>query len=167
VAIINLAFARSLAPALLAGAAAMWLVSLWLIRSAPDNRKENGADIKLKNPFELLEVFRFGLMLTAVMLLAVAARHLFGDAGLIALAAISGLADVDAITLSMAKTSTMGATAGPALAILAAAGVNTLAKAVYAAYIGGTRIGLMVAMGTFLGFAAAAAAWLMITTAAE
>ncbi|MGE0240957.1 MAG: MgtC/SapB family protein [Parvibaculaceae bacterium] len=162
VAIINLTFAQSLAPALLAGAVAMLLLAFWLIRSAPAERKEGGADIKLKNPFDLLEVLRFGLILTAVMLLAVAARHFFGEAGLIGLAAISGLADVDAITLSMAKTAGTDTTSGPALAILTAVGVNTVAKNFYAAYVGGGRLGLIVAAGTALGFAGAAAAYLLV-----
>jgi uncharacterized membrane protein (DUF4010 family) len=161
VAVINLAFAQSLAPALLAAAAAMGLLALWFIRSAPANQEKSGAEIKLKNPFDLLEVLRFGLLLTAVMLLAVAARHFFGEAGLIGLAAISGLADVDAITLSMAKTAGAGTTTGPALAILTAVAVNTLAKTGYAAYVGGARIGLIAAAGAVVGFAAAAAAWLM------
>jgi uncharacterized membrane protein (DUF4010 family) len=165
VAIINLAFAQSLAPALLAAAVAMLLLALLLIRSAPDDRNKDGPDIKLKNPFDLLEVLRFGFILTAVMLLAVAAKNLFGEAGLIGLAAISGLADVDAITLSMAKTAGANATSAPALAILTAVGVNTIAKSFYAAYVGGARIGLIVAMGTGLGFAAAGAAYLLVTVA--
>ncbi len=166
VAIINLAFAMTLAPALLAGAAAMLFLAFWLIRSAPENRRNNGADIKLKNPFDLLEVLRFGLILTVVMLLAVAAQHFFGEAGLVGLAAISGLADVDAITLSMAKTASTDTAGGPALAILTAVGVNTLAKTGYAAYVGGSPIGLIVAAGTVVGSAAAAAAYLLVPMAA-
>ena len=166
VAVINLAFALTLAPALVAGALAMLLLAFWLIRWAPQDRKKSGADIKLKNPFDLVEVLRFGLILTVIMLLAVAARHFFGEAGLVGLAAISGLADVDAITLSMAKTAGADATAGPALAILTAVGVNTVAKTGYAAYVGGSRIGLIVMLGTVLGFAAAAAAYLLVPAAA-
>jgi uncharacterized membrane protein (DUF4010 family) len=151
-----------LVPALLTGAAAMLLLAIWLIRSAPEDRKKSGADVKLKNPFDLLEVLRFGLILTVVMLLAVAARYYFGEAGLIGLAAISGLADVDAITLSMANTAATYRTGGPALTILTAVGVNTLAKTGYAAYVGGRPIGLIAAAGTVLGFVAAAAAYLLV-----
>lgn len=166
VAVINLAFAMSLAPALIAGAVAMGVLALWLIGSEPRGNKTPRADLKLKNPFELMEVLRFGALLTVIMILAAAARHFFGDAGLIGLAAISGLADVDAITLSMAKTAGADATAGPGLAILTAVGVNTIAKTGYAAYVGGSRIGLIVAAGTVLGFAAAAAAYLLAPSAA-
>ncbi len=162
VAVINFTLAASLGPALIAGALAMAVLAFWLIRRAPEGKKKRGADLKLENPFNLMEVLRFGLILTVIMLLAVAARHFFGEAGLIGLAAISGLADVDAITLSMAKTAQADATAGPALAILTAVGVNTLAKTGYAAYVGGRRIGLIVAGGTALGFAAATAAYLLV-----
>lgn len=165
VAVINLALATSLAPTLAAGALAMAILALWLIRSAPDGKKKGSADLKLENPFRLTEVLRFGLILTVIMLLAVAARHFFGEAGLIGLAAISGLADVDAITLSMAKTAQADATAGPALAILTAVCVNTIAKTGYAAYVGGSRMGVITAVGTVLGFAAAAAAYLLVPAA--
>lgn len=163
VAVFNRMLAWSLAPALVAGAVAMAGFAFVLIRWAPDDKKGNKADFKLKNPFELMEVLRFGLILTVVMLLAVAARHFFGEAGLIGLAAISGLADVDAITLSMAKTAGTDTTAGPALAILTAVAVNTLAKTGYAAYVGGARIGMLCALGAALGFAAATAAYLLIS----
>jgi uncharacterized membrane protein (DUF4010 family) len=166
VAVINLAFAASLAPALVAGAVAMGMLAFWLIHRGPRSEEGARADIHLKNPFELMEVLRFGLLLAVIMVLAVAARAFFGEAGLIGLAAISGLADVDAITLSMAKTAGTDTTAGPTLAILTAVGVNTIAKTGYAAHVGGSRIGLIVAAGTVLGFAAAAAAYLAVPAAA-
>jgi uncharacterized membrane protein (DUF4010 family) len=162
VAVINLTLAASLAPALAAGAVAMAILALWHTRSAPEGKKKGSADLKLENPFRLREVLRFGLLLSVIMVLAVAARNFFGEAGLIGLAAISGLADVDAITLSMAKAAQASAASGPALAILTAVGVNTIAKTGYAAYVGGRRIGVIVAVGTVLGFAAAAAAYLMV-----
>lgn len=56
-----------------------------------------------KNPFELGSAIRFGLLLAAIMLSAMAIRHWFGDTGLYALSGISGVIDVDAITLSIAK----------------------------------------------------------------
>jgi uncharacterized membrane protein (DUF4010 family) len=165
VAVINFALATSLAPALIAGAAVMAGLAWWLIYSSPKGKKKGGTDFNLENPFRLKEVLRFGFILTMVMVLAVAARHLFGEAGLIGLAAISGLADVDAITLSMAKTAQADATSGPALAILTAVGVNTLAKNGYAAYVGGTRIGAIVAIGTIAGIAAAVVAYLVVPLA--
>ncbi len=65
--------------------------------------KQDGSRFVLKNPFELLEVLKFGLVLTVISAAVVLARRLWGDTGLLALAAISGLADVDAITLSVSR----------------------------------------------------------------
>ncbi|MFU3621576.1 DUF4010 domain-containing protein, partial [Pseudomonas paraeruginosa] len=57
----------------------------------------------LRNPFELLPALRFAALLSAILLLVEAGRRLFGDAGIYAVALLSGLADVDAITLSLAR----------------------------------------------------------------
>ena len=79
-------------------------------------------------------------------------------AGLYLLAAISGIADVDALTLSMARFA--GAQVGlvdAGNAILVAAGVNTLVKAAMAATVGGRQLGALVG-----GLSAAALAALII-----
>ena len=57
-------------------------------------------DVAPRNPFELSLAIQFGLLLAVVIVLSYALQDWFGDAGLVALAAISGLADVDAVTLS-------------------------------------------------------------------
>jgi uncharacterized membrane protein (DUF4010 family) len=55
------------------------------------------------NPAELRMALVFGAAYSVVLLLAAAAKDWLGDAGLFAVAAISGLTDVDAITLSTAQ----------------------------------------------------------------
>ncbi|MBU1188960.1 MAG: MgtC/SapB family protein [Gammaproteobacteria bacterium] len=92
----------------------------------------------LSNPLELRVALLFGLLLALVMLLGKALRERLGDAGIWALAAASGMADVDAITLSLAQMSKQDlalalATGG----ITVAAAVNTLVKAGMASIIGG------------------------------
>lgn len=82
-----------------------------------------------KNPFELGSAIRFGLLLAVIMLSAMAIRHWFGDAGLYALSAISGVIDVDAITLSIAKMTTQALPLEVGgKAIILAVIVNTLVK---------------------------------------
>jgi len=72
---------------------------------------------------------QFGLLLGLIAFLAAALRAWTGDAGIYALAGISGLADVDAISLSIADMAGRGLDRGVgAGAILLAAGVNTLVK---------------------------------------
>ena len=60
-------------------------------------------ELPLRNPMELLPALGFGLLLAAIMLLAEAFRAWLGDTGIYVLATISGIADVDAITLSLAR----------------------------------------------------------------
>jgi uncharacterized membrane protein (DUF4010 family) len=101
----------------------------------------------LRNPLELKTALVFGLLLALVMLLGRALKAWFGDTGLLALAAASGVADVDAITLSLARL-------GPSdldqrvvvLGLLIAAAANSLTKAGLASVIGGARIGLLVGL---------------------
>ncbi len=55
------------------------------------------------NPFELGPALTFGLLYAVILVIARGAQLLFGDAGLYASSIVAGLADVDAITLSVAE----------------------------------------------------------------
>jgi uncharacterized membrane protein (DUF4010 family) len=92
--------------------------------------------IAIKNPFELMPALKFGLLLVAVMLAAEAFQQWFGNTGLYVVAAISGISDVDAITLSVARLA-RGELGGSAAvqAIVIAACVNTLVKGLIVAFI--------------------------------
>lgn len=80
------------------GVCAVVSAAAWLL-----GRDGNGEPPEPGNPAELKSALIFGA-LYAVILLAVAfARDRFGTAGLYIVAAISGLTDVDAITLSTAR----------------------------------------------------------------
>ena len=122
------------------------------------------ADALLKNPLELKTALGFGFLLALVMLLSRALRHSFGEGGVLALAAASGVADVDAITLSLARM-TRDDLALPVAAsgIVIAAAVNSLVKGGMAAFIGGRRIGVRVGV-PLLGAAAGGllAIWLRV-----
>ena len=86
--------------------------------------------VKVHNPFELSSAIKFGLFYTLVLFLSKNAVKYFGDYGLFAVAAVSGLTDVDAITLSVAKLFNSGSielVAG-VIAVLIAAFVNTVFK---------------------------------------
>jgi uncharacterized membrane protein (DUF4010 family) len=154
--VINLPLMKVLAPTLGAGAITMALLAFLLARAG----SSSGADSKgleFTNPLELAPVLRFGALLTAITLAVAVARHFFGNSGLFTLAALAGLADVDAMTLAAAKLSEPISIA--ATAILLTATVNSLAKAAYAWFAGGTRIGLLVLGVTAAAIAAAAAVW--------
>lgn len=79
------------------------------------------------------------------MLLSQLLKIYFGDAGTYFLAAASGLADVDPITLSMSRMSKEGMELDVAArAILIAVSVNSLIKMLFAFFIGGRDLGLRV-----------------------
>lgn len=109
-------------------------------------------EVAVANPFELLEAIKFAVLLTIILFLERFLSDRFGEAGLYVLSLIAGLADVDAITLSVAKQADAGGEAlmGSAIAILLAVASNALVKGIIAARAGGSfarwSIGAMTAM---------------------
>ncbi len=103
--------------------------------------RENGG-LSLQNPFELSTVLKFGALLTVITALAKLILTNGGTWGAYMLAAASGIADVDAIVLSMARLDSGALDSNVAVrAILIVVAVNTAAKAVLAWIIGGIGIG--------------------------
>ena len=140
---------------LLAGTA---MLSLW--------RSQGGAEhpqLQIKNPFDLGTVLQLAGLIAVILLLAKLVAAQAGNAGLFLLAAISGIADVDALTLSMARLSGVEvAAADAATAILVAASVNTASKAMIAAFVGGTRLGSIVGVVSVLAIAALGITFMML-----
>lgn len=89
----------------------------------------DAGEMPLDNPFDLATALKFGVFLAVVLIIAYYAKQWLGDAGLYALGAISGIADVDAITLSMARMAQTPEFHEAAVgAIFLASAVNTLSK---------------------------------------
>jgi uncharacterized membrane protein (DUF4010 family) len=112
----------------------------------------------LKNPFELGPALRFAALLALILLLIEAARAWFGDAGVYGVAALSGLTDVDAITLSLARNARGDLAAEVAIrGIYLAALSNSLVKAALIALIGGRELALrtlpVMGLGLLVGLA--------------
>lgn len=84
--------------------------------------------LRLKTPFSLSFAFKFALLFVAVAVLVNRAQDLVSERAVYAVAALAGLTDVDAITLSMARAAdhTSGTTAMTAITIAVLA--NTLVK---------------------------------------
>lgn len=88
------------------------------------------SSVKVTNPFSLLAAIKFGALFAAILLLVKITEHYAAEEGLYLLAAVAGLTDVDAITLSMSeygRQSAEGLTTA-AVAITIAALSNTLVK---------------------------------------
>jgi uncharacterized membrane protein (DUF4010 family) len=146
-----------LLPALGAGAAAFLAYALLLARQSGSEHVEQAQ----KNPFDLGSVLKMAAMLVAIGFLARAAGQMFGSGGVLAVSALSGLADVDAAVVAvtgMIATIPIGVAA---LAISLAVIVNTVAKACYATALGArgffvhlwlASIGAAAALGAGLWF---------------
>ncbi len=96
-------------------------------------------DVQLKNPFSLLGAIKFGALFAVVLVAVKLAQEYAPATGIYAVAALAGLTDVDAITLSLAQSvgeeggiSAIDATRGIILAAIA----NTCVK-----------LGLLVSLG--------------------
>lgn len=158
--VLNLPLALALAVPLVAAAVFQAIAAWLLIGREGRGSQERPQDLVHKNPFLLSEVLKFGAILGVVMLAAGIARSLFGNSGLMVVAGISGLADVDAITLSVAN---MGGQAVAGVApILLAVGVNSTAKAVYAGIAGGARLGITLFLLNMAAMAVAVTSYLLI-----
>lgn len=93
-------------------------------------RSGEAGGVAVSNPFELGPAITFGLLYGVILLAARAAQFYFGDTGVYLSSILSGLADVDAITLSMAELSRSGNLELPtaARAIVLATMSNTVVK---------------------------------------
>jgi uncharacterized membrane protein (DUF4010 family) len=140
-----------LLPVLLAAAAANAAVSFVYFNKRRDVKGAQRAFLR-RSPIDLSEVLKFGLLLGAMLVISTLVAREFGGKGLLWLAAASGLADVDAISLSLSRIS--GKDVAVTLAgqgILLAVAVNTLTKCGLAMFLGTG------ALAQRLGLAAAAA----------
>lgn len=112
--------------------------------------------VQLSNPLELGAALKFAGVIALIMLLAKTFARAFGDQGVYLVAALSGVADVDALTLSVADLAASGLTRSAAvIAVTLAVAVNTVSKAIIAGVVGGRKHGLLVAGGSLAAVVAA------------
>ena len=159
--VLNAGLAVILGPTLLTAAlaaAAFALVAVYRQdRAAPDAQ-----EIGFRNPFGFWSVVGFALLLAFVIVAGRALGETFGAAGAIAGAAVAGLFDVDAITVSMARLAPHPLdTKSAAIAIIVAAATDTLGKVAIGAALGGSRFAVeLAAMASACFLAGGAALWI-------
>jgi uncharacterized membrane protein (DUF4010 family) len=108
--------------------------------------KARSADaVPFRNPFELGSALKFGLLYAVILFVAKAAQVHVGQTGLYASSVLAGLADVDAIALSITELHQSGMDGTVAArCIVFAVFTNTLVKAAIAAVVGGGTLGVRV-----------------------
>ncbi len=112
----------------------------------------------IKNPFSLVEAAKFGALFAVVLLAVKIVQEHFPPSGLYAVAALAGLTDVDAITLSMAEFAQSGEARVAVIAIVIAALSNTIVKCAMAFSLGGAALGKKLLIATVITLAAGLAA---------
>ncbi len=115
-----------------------------------------------QNPLDLKAALVFGLLLVAILLLGEYLTDWLGNSGIYMLAASSGVADVDAITLSLTRMSTQTLDMDVAvIGIVIAAASNNLTKSGLAWALGNRQTGLLVGIPMVLSLIAGlAVSWL-------
>ncbi|MFH1218790.1 MAG: MgtC/SapB family protein [Candidatus Peregrinibacteria bacterium] len=97
--------------------------------------------LNMKSPFSLMPALKFGAFFAFILFLSKFANAVMGNSGLYLASAVSGLMDVDAITVSMANLAKSEITHGAAVgAITLAAMVNTVVKGGMFMILGARRV---------------------------
>ncbi|QRM30755.1 MgtC/SapB family protein [Microvirga sp. VF16] len=119
--------------------------------------------LTMKSPFELGTALKLAGLIAVISLLAKIISTYAGDVGITILAALSGIADVDAITLSLARLANSGGIAvhTAALGIAIAVAVNTAVKAGMTFSLGGTQAGWIVSAASAAAIVAGGAAFVL------
>jgi uncharacterized membrane protein (DUF4010 family) len=113
---------------------------IWLWRRDGKNGTGQDRRLELKNPLQLGMALQFGLLLAVILVLAEAMKQWFGNQGVYILSVISGLMDVDAITLSLSRSAHARMEGEVAVTgIVLACATNTLFKGILFAWIAGFR----------------------------
>ncbi|VVB67428.1 Uncharacterised protein [uncultured archaeon] len=137
---------RDLFPSLLPPLLTMTVVGSGLAFLMTRKSQPVSKDVKVKDPFRIIPALKFGAFFAMVLLTTKLANLYFGNAGAYAASLIAGLADVDAITFSMATLAHSTLDPGVAVtAIILAAMTNTLVKLVIAYVLGTVEFGNKIA----------------------
>jgi len=113
---------------------------LWR-RGRAEKKAEHGG-VELSNPLRLKTAITFGLVFAFVLVAVEAANEYFGSAGVYLASILTGITDVDSITLSVSNLSLKGLLDErvAAMAIIMATIMNTITKAVMAMVLGTPRL---------------------------
>jgi len=120
-------------------------VIYWQATATLDEQTET----QLTNPFQLRPALFFGAVFAVVLLVSESAHSLLGESGVYVTAFVSGLADVDAITLTLSRLAADGTISNhvAATGIVIGAIANTIVKAGLAWVIGTRELGRVVTAG--------------------
>jgi uncharacterized membrane protein (DUF4010 family) len=119
-------------------------------------------EVDIENPFSLTAAAKFAALFAVVLLAVKIVQEHFPPSGLYAVAALAGLTDVDAITLSMLEFAQSGEARVAVIAIVIASLSNTIVKCVMAFVFGGEGLGKKLLVATAVTLAAGLATALLL-----
>ncbi|MEX8518613.1 MAG: MgtC/SapB family protein [Leptothrix sp. (in: b-proteobacteria)] len=157
---------RTLAAPLIASGLSLLGLGLLQWRRRPPGTPPAAAT-DAESPFDLSVAVGFGAFLGLMAVLSHAAHDWFGDGGLYGLALLSGLADVDAIVISVSRMHGSNGlpTAAAGLAMGLAAASNMVTKAVMAWVTGNAALGRRVVLGYAVAMAVGVATTALVLRA--
>ena len=148
-----------IAMSLLAGAVAFF----YYRRESDKAGKYEAQSVPLRNPFSLISALKFAALFAIVTLLVKYVQQNFPGQGFYIVAALAGLTDVDAITLSMAEYAAGGGDTNIAVTSITIAAVsNTLVKCAFVLVLGQGKIKLLIAIATVIILAGGMAALIFV-----
>ena len=137
---LNGALLALLAPPLAVAAAILALGSAILLFR---NTENENPDLRIDNPLAIGPALKLAAFIAGVMLAVELLRGMFGNVGVLIVATFSGVADVDAVTISMARIGGKDIDLNTTVqGILIAVAVNTGTKAMLAGWAGGSKMAL-------------------------
>lgn len=120
----------------------MWITGLFYIFIIQKRKLVNTEtihpDFKIANPLKLFTAIKFGLLFAVVLIVVELSQTFFGSSGVYLTSFITGLTDVDAITLSvtrLARNSQMSSDVA-GIAVVIAALMNTVSKGLISVFSG-------------------------------
>ncbi|NND70457.1 MAG: MgtC/SapB family protein [Rhodothermales bacterium] len=118
---------------------------------------DTGKSESFTNPFKLKPALTFGVLYALIFLIAKSANLYFGNTGVLVSSIVAGLADVDAITLSMAELSRDGGIEldTAAKAVVLAAASNTIVKGAIVLGTGSKKLRRVILPGLLASLSAA------------
>ncbi len=160
VAVINPSLLGFIAPPMIVMGGLGFLLGFLFTRTPSDME----SDIKIENPFSIKPALIFGALFMGILFISKSASIYLGRSGLLIAAMVSGVADVDAITVSLSVLAGAGSiSSGTAAAAITIAGIsNTLVKTGIAFLLGTKKFGKRVGM-VFLAVIAAGVLTVFLT----
>ncbi len=143
VSVFNLELAKELAPALASlGVVGLVTGTIQYLSAAPARKSpEDRAPTPQRNPLELVTAAIFAVLFLIITLVSTWVGSEFGRSGILVLAALVGIADIDPFVLNLAQGGVADLSLSlAAAAILVSTASNNMLKASYAAGFAGFRI---------------------------